>query len=63
MEKTFDCLISDLEANRMSAEDVINFVVTFITTKHMEKTAQRLARMRREKAISHIYMLAGRECA
>lgn len=63
MEKLFNCLLSDFESKKMNAQNVIMFVVTTLSKKHMEKTAERLSRMSEQRAMSHIYMLAGRECA
>lgn len=60
MEKVFNALIDDFE-NGMSSKDVISFVCTFLSARHMEMTAQRISRMREDRAISHIYTLAGRE--
>ena len=60
MEKTFNALLEDFE-NGMTPETVINFVCTFLSTRHMEMTARRISRMREDRAISHIYTLAGRE--
>lgn len=53
MEKTFNALLEDFE-NGMSPEAVINFVCTFLSTRHMEMTAQRISRMREDRAIRHI---------
>ena len=60
MEKTFNALLEDFE-NGMSPKDVIRFVCIFLSVRHMNMTANRISRMREDRAISHIYSLAGRE--
>lgn len=60
MEKVFNALIDDFE-NGMNPKDVISFVCTFLSVRHMEMTAQRISRMREDRAIRHIYTLASRE--
>jgi hypothetical protein len=60
MEKTFNSILEDFE-HGLSPKTVISFVCKFLKVRHMEMTANRISRMREDRAISHIYSLAGRE--
>ena len=60
MEKTFNSILEDFE-HGLSPKTVISFVCTMLSTRHMSMTAQRISRMREDRAIRHIYSLAGRE--
>ena len=60
MEKTFNSILEDFE-HGLSPKAVISFVCKMLSTRHLERTAKRISLMREDRAISHIYSLAGRE--